>query len=143
MKIIYSYCMKLFIFFFLLIVGCIPNSNTQTIEVKYVIDGDTFVSEDKTRIRIWGIDSPEKNEQFYTEAKETLSTLISNTILNCNLIDTDKYSRSVMRCYLNDKDIAKTMVEKGMAKDFRRYSDGYYLREEIQAKNNTVGIWSN
>ncbi|MDO8127673.1 MAG: hypothetical protein Q6359_10670 [Candidatus Brocadiales bacterium] len=38
----------------------------------YVIDGDTFHHPDYGRVRLYGIDTPEKGQPKYEEAKEAL-----------------------------------------------------------------------
>ena len=113
--------------------------------VEYVVDGDTFVASGaeakNINIRIWGIDTPEKHEPFYKAARNYLDDLIKDQVLECNLIDIDRYERSVMRCYLGDDDIGAIMVSKGLAVDYERFSKGYYAREQIQAKKDRKGMW--
>lgn len=122
------------------LVGCNP-SDKNKLSFERVVDGDTFIASGK-RIRIWGIDSPEKNEPLSETATMYLEVLIEDKILECTLIDVDRYKRDVMRCYVGRNDIAADMVRMGMAKDYRRYSRGYYEFEEALAKAENMGIWS-
>ena len=112
-------------------------NNFLTFYADAVIDGDTFIADDK-KIRIWGIDTPEKDEPYYQTATLALSSIIEDTVLECTFIDKGKYKRDVMRCYANDQDVGALMVKKGMAKT---YLDGYYARDEIYAQKNNLGIW--
>ncbi len=109
--------------------------------VTYVIDGDTFVA-DGRRIRIWGIDAPEKDEAYYQTSTLTLEGMIDGALLNCTLREKGKYRRDVMRCYKGDIDIGAAMVRKGMAKDVPRSLIGYYERDQIHAQKNKLGIWA-
>jgi endonuclease YncB( thermonuclease family) len=106
-----------------------------------VVDGDTFVAGGRM-IRVWGIDAPEKGDFAYKVSSWLLQSLVKDQILNCRLVDVDKYKRDVMQCKASDLDVASTMVKFGMAKDYRRYSGGYYTLEEDDAKKNKRGIWS-
>ena len=120
--------------------ACIPNPDGEILMVDYVIDGDTFVADGKT-VRIWGVDTPEKDEPFYEAAKLTLELMIDGALLDCTFIAKGKYRRDVMRCYAGDTDIGSALVEKGLAKDANNYLDGYYQREEAFAERNKLGIW--
>lgn len=51
----------------------VPNSLYQVIEV---IDGDTFKVENGHKVRLLGIDAPEKGECYYEQAKQALKKLI-------------------------------------------------------------------
>ena len=105
-----------------------------------IVDGDTFVAGGR-KIRVWGIDAPEKEEPTYRVSSWFLESLIKDQVLNCRLIDMDKYQRSVMQCYAGDIDIAATMVKFGMAKDYKKYSGGYYQLEQDEAKKKKRGLW--
>tara|TARA_B100000780_G_C21114437_1_gene450719 strand:- start:381 stop:845 length:465 start_codon:yes stop_codon:yes gene_type:complete len=106
-----------------------------------VIDGDTFIT-DKDRIRLWGINAPEKNQPYYDVATFALTKFLK-TKVKCKHIDIDKYQRNIMQCMsLDGQDIGAMMVWTGMARDFSKYSGGYYSSEEQWAKKNRLGIWS-
>lgn len=93
-----------------------------------IIDGDTIVLRDGS-VRIWGINTPERNQPFFFAAAAQLESLVYNTLLSCKIKDVDRYQRRVMQCWLPDgRDIAALMVASGLAKDMPRYSKGYYRR---------------
>ncbi|MEA1938594.1 MAG: thermonuclease family protein [Pseudomonadota bacterium] len=109
-------------------------------EVTRVLDGDTFDLGD-TRIRIWGIDAPERDTPLYDRATETLVAIIDDDTPVCRHMDTDKYGRTVASCTIDDRDIAAEMVLAGMARDYYHFSRGAYAAEENDARNAGVGLW--
>lgn len=122
------------------VISCVPSTGSN-LSYESVVDGDTFYADGK-KIRIWGIDAPEKGEYEYYTATLYLEVLLENKELSCNLMHIDKYKREVMRCYAEGNDIASDLVRMGMAKDYEKYSKGYYEKEEIEARQNKRGIWS-
>lgn len=124
---------------FLILSACNEN-NPNALIYERVIDGDTFIASGK-KIRLWGIDAPEKNEPESFAATLYLEVLLEQGKLLCNEIDIDKYERHVMRCYSGEEDIAASLVKNGMATDYKVYSKGYYARDEEFAKINKFGIW--
>jgi len=122
--------------------ACLPLAEPNSIYVDYVIDGDSFVTEDGTTVRLFGIDAPEKDEPYYQTATITLESLIEDEALECTFVEKGKYQRDVMRCYVGDDDVAAIMVEKGMAKNYAEFPNDYYLNEEVKAQKYKRGIWS-
>lgn len=110
------------------------------LNVERVIDGDTFIAEG-LRIRLWGIDAPEKKEGFYEISGEALKYFLGTSV-KCKLIDYDRYQRSVMHCLTkNNADIGAVMVKTGFAKDYKKYSGGFYQREQKFARDAGLGVW--
>jgi micrococcal nuclease len=91
---------------------------------------------------VWGIDAPEKDETGYKVSGWFLESLLKGSELSCKFIYKDKYKRDVMHCFTNEVDIGSEMVRFGLAKDFKKYSGGYYRPEEEAAKKALKGIWS-
>lgn len=122
----------------------IPNNTVEmvyeTIEIQHVIDGDTFVANNE-RIRLWGINAPEKNKPLYDMSTFALEKFLGNKV-RCKHIEMDKYKRRVMQCKTIDGiDIGAMMVWTGFARDFQKYSGGFYNSEEKWAKGQKLGIW--
>jgi endonuclease YncB( thermonuclease family) len=112
----------------------------EALELERVIDGDTFVASG-FKIRLWGIDAPEKDEPLYEISKKALELFLETGQLDCKFIDKDRYSRDVMHCLSGGKDIGALMVKTGFAKDYTKYSGGFYQAEEKYAKDSSLGIW--
>ena len=114
----------------------------EVLKFERVVDGDTIVASNR-KIRIWGIDTPEKDQPGYLAASWLLESLIKEGELSCKLIDMDKYKREVMHCLIDGLDIGGMMVKAGMARDYTKYSGGYYKQEQDKAKSEKRGIWKN
>jgi endonuclease YncB( thermonuclease family) len=93
------------------------------------VDGDTLRHEGQ-RLRLWGIDAPERGEAGFAAARDTLARLIDGQPLACDVIDpADRYDRPVIRCDLPDgRDLACALVGAGAAVDWPKYSGGAYGR---------------
>ena len=84
-----------------------PLLATQTFEAKVigVMDGDTlevFHEGEPLRIRLYGIDSPEKSQPFATQAKKQLSSLIFGKTVTIEARNIDRYGRTVAIVKLSD-----------------------------------------
>ncbi|MFH1310803.1 MAG: thermonuclease family protein [Nanoarchaeota archaeon] len=86
----------------------------QEVFVNRVIDGDTIESND-TSIRLLGINTPERGELYYLEAKEFLEQLVFNktVLLEFGKERYDKYYRTLAYVFLENENINIKMVENG------------------------------
>lgn len=106
-------------------------SPSETTHVERVIDGDTFVIENKTSVRLLGINTPEKGELYYSEAKEFLENLTLNktTKLEFGKDRYDKYQRILAYVYDNKNNINLEIVNNGLANYyFPSGKDKYYKK---------------
>lgn len=93
--------------------------------VEKIIDGDTLHVHNGTQtfvVRLLGIDTPEKNEQGYSEATTQLTTLLLgkevSLIQDNNNPTQDKYGRTLAYVYLGDKLVNLDLIEDGYARVF-------------------------
>jgi endonuclease YncB( thermonuclease family) len=112
-----------------------------------IIDGDTFdllVGTTTHRIRLAGIDAPEKKQDFANASKELLGILCNNQPLTVVVIDTDRNKRKIADIYTQQKLwINKELVAKGMAWHFVKYSSNKELaKAELLARKQKAGLWS-
>lgn len=124
-----------------------PKSSELSLQAVHIADGDTFDGRDgdKTyRIRLHGIDAPEKGQDFSRKSKEALGRLCKNGPLKAVIIQKDRYGRWVCEVYdRNGQSINKAMVMEGMAWHFKRYSsDRELARLEEEARSAKSGLWS-
>jgi micrococcal nuclease len=57
-----------------------------------VLDGDTFTLRGESRrIRVWGLNAPEWDQQDGSAETSTLRSLISGNTLRCSVLDIDRY----------------------------------------------------
>lgn len=109
-----------------------------------VIDGDSFDMVDGRRIRLLGIDAPERNYCYYQEARHRLSQLINNKKVRLTDLVTDDYGRILANVFVSRTLVNQIMVEEGMAK-FTYVTSPYYQQikqASIRSKNGKKGIYS-
>jgi micrococcal nuclease len=115
--------------------------------VEHVIDGDTFVSRSGDTIRLIGIDTPEKDQPHYEEAKKMLEERIGDkkVRLEKDVSETDKYNRLLRYVYVDDVFINRILIEEGLARALTLPPDVKYVDEimsaQESAKNNNRGLW--
>ncbi len=108
---------------------------------KYVVDGDTL-DVDNRRIRLWGINTPERKQLGYQDAKDYLKKLTVDAKLTCKAFYYDKWKRTVASCEIEGQDIGRLMVLSGMAIDYKKYSKGFYADDETTARLAKRGLWN-
>jgi len=142
---------KILIFNLFLILICFSTvSSGKTIFGKAkVIDGDT-IHIYKNKIRLHAIDAPEtnqtcnKNNKVWNcgvESTKFLKKLIGKNNIECITTDKDQYNRFIGVCFKNNLDLNSEMVLNGWAIAYRYYSKDY-IKEEEEAKQQKIGIWS-
>lgn len=112
-----------------------------------VADGDTVTVLDdaKTRhkIRLHGIDTPERGQPYYRQAKNALSDRIAGATVGIAVVDQDRYGRTVGVIYHEGKNINVVMVLNGVAWWYRQYApyDAQLQTAEAEAKTALRGLW--
>ena len=147
-----------FIFFFISFNHSKSQEIVNLVGIAEVIDGDT-IRIDKKKIRLFGIDAPEK-KQFCRKIFLSISSIsfkkdypcgkistnflkkkIDKKLIKCKSIGRDRYKRYIAECFEGKKNINAFMVQNGHAVAYRRYSKIYMADEEF-AKENKMGIWA-
>ena len=94
-----------------------------------VLDGDTveLLTDDLVhqRIRLRGIDAPEKRQAFGNRAKQALSALVFGRRVTVAYSKVDRYDRWVGRITVNGVDVSRAVIAQGMAWHF-----AFYKREQ-------------
>lgn len=112
-----------------------------------VTDGDTvLVMGEGTKpfkVRLAGIDAPEREQAYGTKSKQALSKLVWKKVVRLQGNKKDRYGRTVSRLFVDNVDISAAMVEQGAAWVYRRYTkDPALYRAEKRAKANRAGLWN-
>jgi micrococcal nuclease len=128
----------------LFVILCLPVKNF-TGKVVAVIDGDTIeVLKDgkSVRIRLNGVDCPEKTQAFGSSAKQFTSNLVFGKAVEVREKELDRYGRTIADVYIDGVWLNKALIEAGMAWHYKRYSDDKQLSEaETMARTSRVGLW--
>ncbi len=126
-----------------------PQEQSEYYKVTYVVDGDTLDIDTGERIRLICIDTPERGEYYYSEAKEYLKSLTLNKEVDLvkDISETDRYGRLLRYIYLTDGTfVNELMVRGGYARAYP-YNPDTTLCPQIEnaeeiAKENHLGIWA-
>ena len=108
--------------------------------VLHVVDGDTMRL-NGIKIRLWGVNAPETDAYGGDRATDELQEQALLKKLSCVIRDRDKYGRIVAQCFRNKQDIGAAIIRSGWARDYPRYSKGYYLKDEATARYEHRGLW--
>lgn len=117
-----------------------------------ISDGDTITvldgSKTQHKIRLAGIDAPEKSQAFGERSKQHLSELVFGKIVTVDWNKTDKYGRTVGKVIVNGQDANLSQMQAGLAWHYKQYekeqlpSDrSVYAQAEIDARVRKVGLW--
>ena len=124
------------------------NLNSTTGKVIAILDGDTYdilLHGNKTlRIRMEGIDAPERGMPFYRVAKNYLGKLCFEKNVRLETTGKDNRGRTLAFSYLDDgTELGHEMIKAGLAWHFKKYSaDPVLSNLEIEARNSKLGLWA-
>lgn len=123
-------------------------AQSDTCLVVGIADGDTITvrcnTESQKKIRLAGIDAPEKRMAFGQRSKESLSALCYQVQSTIAPKTKDRYGRTVADVKCRGKDAATEQVRTGMAWVYDKYARGYERLYTLQdeSKSAGVGLWS-
>ena len=112
--------------------------------VTRIIDGDTIELQNTQTLRLLGINTPEKNQLYYQEAKDFLTHQIQNKTIQIESYGTDKYGRTLAYIFQNNKNINAKILQQGLATLYYYDKDHHYTelkKAEEFARLNQKGIW--
>jgi endonuclease YncB( thermonuclease family) len=118
-----------------------------------IADGDTLTLLDggKTahRIRIDGIDAPERTQPYGQRARQSLVDLAHGRNARAECSKSDRYGRAVCRVIVDGVDVGLEQVRRGLAWHYTRYAHeqspqarGDYARAEEGARAARSGLWT-
>jgi endonuclease YncB( thermonuclease family) len=126
---------------------------TITGKVVGVSDGDTITvldsSKTQHKIRLEGIDAPEKAQPFGNRSKQHLSDQVFGKQVEVQSNKTDKYGRTVGKVLINGKDAKLEQVRAGFAWHYKEYAKEQsasdrvaYANAETSARAVKSGLWN-
>lgn len=130
----------------------IANADTIMGRVVGVADGDTITVLDSNntqfKVRLAGIDAPEKRQAFGNVAKKSLSDLVFDKQVTVDWKKLDHYGRTVGKVVINGQDINLEQINRGMAWFYKKYQNELvlddrlsYLHAQEFAESNKSGLW--
>jgi len=122
-------------------------------KVVKITDGDTVhvldQSQTKHKIRLGGIDAPEKKQAFGKKSKQNLSSLIAGNNVEVEYDKRDRYGRIIGKLIKDGQDINLLQIKHGYAWHYKYYQRDQskldrvlYSSAEIEAKEKTIGLWA-
>lgn len=107
--------------------------------VNHVVDGDTLDIND-VRVRLALVDTPEREQDGYNEAKDFVRNLCLNKNGKVDIDDGqrrgDRYGREIGVVYCDGININKALVENNLAKIYIRYCEiSEFTKEEWARKD--------
>lgn len=118
--------------------------------VERVVDGDTIQlltgDYERVRVRLYGIDAPEKNQDGGQASLAALKNLIEGRLVTVDVLDVDRYSRLVGLIYLDGESISQTMIALGQAWVYEAYCKVKVCQDfraaQGQARRDKLGLWA-
>ena len=144
--------MRLFLFFILNLFFLAPftpcRAETYFAHVVGVSDGDSITvlhADAQIRIRLWGIDCPEKGQEFGYKAKQRTSQLLYGKEVEVRPETIDNYGRTVAHVTVAGLgDVNQKLVAEGLCWWYEKYAPKDLVLKNLQqlAKQQKLGIWS-
>ena len=120
-----------------------------------VTDGDTIVvlatggtrsvasaAPVQHKIRLQGIDAPEKKQAFGNASRKFLTGLVANREVRVTYTKRDRYQRILGTVFVDGRDVNLEMLKAGMAWHYKKYdSTPAYAKAESEARAARRGLW--
>ena len=146
--------MKLLMSFLLIFSVCTASaSKILQGKVVSVADGDTITvldaEKNQHKIRLQGIDAPEKAQAFGAKSKQALYEMVHGKTVQVSFEKSDKYGRILGKVLLDGQDICHEQIKAGLAWHYKKYQNQQplvdrdaYSASETAAKSEKLGLWS-
>ncbi len=117
-----------------------------------IADGDTLTVLDhlqvQHKIRLVGIDAPEKRQPFGSGSKSSLASLCFGKTATVDWEKRDRYQRIVGKVWCDNQDAGLAQIGKGMAWWYEAYAkeqeatdQHLYSQAQMRARSERVGLW--
>lgn len=136
----------------LLCLGLQAQAETLLGKVIHVQDGDSITVLDEThtqhKIRLSGIDAPERRQAFGNVSKESLAERVAGQSVAVEWDKVDRYGRKVGKVLLNGLDSNLVQIKRGLAWHYKQYEREQspadrqsYAVAEAEARAAKLGLW--
>lgn len=138
----------------MLVLCLVSQAQAETLlgKVIHVQDGDSITVLDDTRtqhkIRLTGIDAPERRQAFGNVAKESLAEQVAGQSVAVEWDKVDRYGRKVGKVLLGGLDSNLVQVKRGLAWHYKKYEREQspadrqsYAAAEAEARAAKLGLW--
>lgn len=115
--------------------------------VTHVYDGDTVElknTEGRFKLRLAGIDAPERNQAYGQKSRRALAKLCKSdkVVVTAQILGTDKYNRSLGNLQCDHVDAGLHLVEQGLAWHYAKHSNNVSTQNaELVARQKKRGLW--
>ena len=134
--------------FVLLLLAFSSPSFAWTGKVTGVADGDTItVLHDgrSEKIRLHGIDTPERKQAFGNKAEALTNSLVRGRTIEVMPQTVDRYGRTVALVYVDGQSLNELLIRNGYAWVYQKYCKDSFCSEwsrlEEQARSQKKGMW--
>lgn len=95
------------------------------------------------RIRLFGVDAPEKGQPFGEKAKQYTADLCFGKVVRARQISKDQYRRVVAEVALPDNtSLNYRLLQAGFVWHYKNFSQNeVWAAAELQAKKEKLGLW--
>jgi endonuclease YncB( thermonuclease family) len=116
-------------------------------QVTHVVDGDTvdvlISPARRVRIRLHGVDTPERKEPFSDRARTFTRVLMFGRSVTVLGKDVDRYDRLVARIAVNNVDASESIIAAGLGCTFRQFATDPMLESALtSARSAQRGFWA-
>ena len=143
-------------------IGTIEKENTEEKNIKdekikykviKVSDGDTIsvkklkngvLDGDLIKVRLYGVDAPEKDQDFGYESKKALMNYVADKTIEIDIKAKDRYGRSVGVLYVGGRNINEELLRDGYVWYYEQYDKNNERSRLLQenAMKNKLGLFS-
>lgn len=149
---------------FICVASTACQSATLVGKVVAVADGDTVTAldaaNDQFKIRVSGIDAPEKKQAFGEQSKQSMSHMVFGKQVQVVWSKLDRYGRTIGKILAakkncqngscpKDMDVGLAQIALGLAWHYKKYEReqapedrNIYAQAEVKAQEKNVGLWS-
>ena len=137
----------------MLVLCLVSQAQAETLlgKVIHVQDGDSITVLDEThtqhKIRLTGIDAPERRQAFGNVSKESLAEQVAGQSVAVEWDKVDRYGRKVGKVLLAGMDSNLVQIKRGLAWHYKKYEREQSLADRqsyavAEAKAAKLGLWT-